>query len=122
MTGTSKVAGGGIRLWWYIAAAAVLVAVVSPDVGAAGRGEVQQPERVEGVIRLTGSEPFPSLVLTDTAGRDLHFSREDEEPFRSRVGETVCIRAVIHEETLTTPDGKFTVRRYNLKDPEPCDN
>lgn len=88
---------------------------VEPRVAAAAP-EDGSSVRVEGIVRLVGSAPFPVLVLSDAEGRDWYLDEAGQALLRSYERRTVTVEGVFRLRRMILADGTELAPRWELTD------
>ena len=100
-------------------AAVLLLFVLCGALGALGRGEQDgtRARRVEvsGTVRLVGSMPLPSLVITGEE-REWYIDDNEKDKLMHLQHQMVTVRAKEHYSDLVFGNGMSAGRRYFLKD------
>jgi hypothetical protein len=72
---------------------------------------------ITGIIRLTGSEPFSGLLISDEYGHDWHLDQNAKAVFLPYQHHTITIRGRLELVELRLADGVFLGVRRIIVDP-----
>ncbi len=72
---------------------------------------------ITGTIRLVGSLPFTSIVLTPSSGYDIYMeiSNDEKVKLKKSIGKRASVSGKISIKNMSSADGKYSHKRFIIQ-------